>query len=116
MSLRPHHIRRFQEIDRSVISPRHRENNIATRPDCSKPLIWRRNRARGRKPSGVSLGPAGCDAAPPRWTKKNDESFYGYKNHLGVDKAHKLIRKWDATVAAAWQSGHRFSNGFTSRW
>ena len=20
-----------------------------------------------------------------RWTKKNDESFYGYKNHLGVD-------------------------------
>jgi hypothetical protein len=23
-----------------------------------------------------------------RWTKKNDESFYGYKNHVGVDKAH----------------------------
>jgi transposase, IS5 family len=35
-----------------------------------------------------------------RWTKKNDESFYGYKNHIGVDKAHKLIRKWDATDAA----------------
>jgi len=32
-----------------------------------------------------------------RWTKKNDESFYGYKNHVGVDKAHKLIRKWDVT-------------------
>ncbi len=29
-----------------------------------------------------------------RWTKKNDASFFGYKNHLGVDKAHKLIRKW----------------------
>ena len=28
-----------------------------------------------------------------RWTKKNDESFYGYKIHLGVDRAHKLIRK-----------------------
>ena len=27
-----------------------------------------------------------------RWTKKNDESFYGYKSHVGVDKAHKLIR------------------------
>jgi IS5 family transposase len=26
-----------------------------------------------------------------RWTKKNDASFFGYKNHLGVDKAHKLI-------------------------
>jgi len=35
-----------------------------------------------------------------RWTKRNDESFYGYKNHVGVDKAHKLIRKWDATDAA----------------
>src|SRR3981189_456822 len=39
-----------------------------------------------------------------RWTKKNDESFYGYKNHLGVDKAHKLIRKWGATDAAAQDS------------
>src|SRR5262249_19955724 len=39
-----------------------------------------------------------------RWTKKNDESFYGYKNHLGVDKAHKLIRKWDATHAAVHDS------------
>ena len=35
-----------------------------------------------------------------RWTKKNDASFFGYKRHLGVDKAHKLIRKWDTTDAA----------------
>ena len=34
-----------------------------------------------------------------RWTKKHGQSFYGYKNHIGVDKAHKLIRKWDATDA-----------------
>jgi IS5 family transposase len=39
-----------------------------------------------------------------RWTKKNDESFYGYKNHIGVDKAHKLIRKWEATDAAVHDS------------
>jgi len=39
-----------------------------------------------------------------RWTKRNDESFYGYKNHVGVDKAHKLIRKWDATDGRARQS------------
>ena len=32
------------------------------------------------------------------------ESFYGYKNHLGVDRAHKLIRKWDATHAAVHDS------------
>jgi IS5 family transposase len=39
-----------------------------------------------------------------RWTKKNDESFYGYKNHVGVDKAHKLIRKCDATDAVVHDS------------
>jgi hypothetical protein len=33
-----------------------------------------------------------------RWTKKSDASFFGYKNHLGVDKAHKLIRKWDTNL------------------
>ncbi len=35
-----------------------------------------------------------------RWTKKHGKSFYGYKNHVGVDKTHKLIRKWDATDAS----------------
>jgi IS5 family transposase len=28
----------------------------------------------------------------------------GYKNHVDVDKAHKLIRKWDATDAAVHDS------------
>ena len=35
-----------------------------------------------------------------RWTKKGGQSFYGYKNHIGVDKLHKIIRKWDATDAS----------------
>ena len=35
-----------------------------------------------------------------RWTKKHGQSFYGYKNHIGVDKLHKIIRKWAATDAA----------------
>jgi hypothetical protein len=39
-----------------------------------------------------------------RWTKKNDESFYSYKNHVGVDKAHKPIREWDATDAGVHDS------------
>jgi Transposase DDE domain len=26
-----------------------------------------------------------------RWTKKNDKSFYGYKNHISIDRRHKLI-------------------------
>ena len=35
-----------------------------------------------------------------RWTKKHGRSYYGYKNHIGVDKAHKIIRKWAATDAS----------------
>src|SRR5438477_10120961 len=39
-----------------------------------------------------------------RWTKKHGRSFFGYKNHLGVDKVRKLIRKWDATDASVHDS------------
>src|SRR5436190_5910787 len=60
----------------------------------------------GKTPEGWEQQPA-KDAQKDkdaRWTKKNDESFYGYKNHLGVDKAHKLIRKWGATDASVHDS------------
>jgi len=60
----------------------------------------------GKTPQGWEKQPAknAQKDTDARWTKKNDESFYGYKNHLGVDKAHKLIRKWDATDAAVHDS------------
>src|SRR5262249_26094980 len=53
----------------------------------------------GKTPEGWEKQPANNAQKDKdaRWTKRNDESFYGYKNHLGVDKAHKLIRKWYAT-------------------
>ena len=35
-----------------------------------------------------------------RWTKKHGRSYYGYKNHVGIDKTHKIIRKWAATDAS----------------
>lgn len=34
-----------------------------------------------------------------RWTKKNDETHYGYKNHLNVDVKNKLIRDYEVTPA-----------------
>ena len=34
-----------------------------------------------------------------RWTKKHGKSYYGYKNHINTDRAHKLIRCWKATAA-----------------
>src|SRR5882724_6485506 len=60
----------------------------------------------GKTPEGWEKQPAknAQKDKDARWTKRNDESFYGYKNHLGVDKAHKLIRKWDATDASVHDS------------
>src|SRR5213078_3789020 len=60
----------------------------------------------GKTPEGWEQQPAknAQKDKDARWTKKNDASFFGYKNHLGVDKAHKLIRKWDATDAAVHDS------------
>jgi IS5 family transposase len=34
-----------------------------------------------------------------RWTKKNHETHYGYKDHIDVDVKHKLIRKYEVTPA-----------------
>src|SRR5512138_2443861 len=60
----------------------------------------------GKRPEGWEEHPAknAQKDKDARWTRKNDQSFYGYKNHVGVDKAHKLIRQWDATHAAVHDS------------
>jgi IS5 family transposase len=48
-------------------------------------------KARRNGASPVSYSPLG---------RSDDEDFYGYKNHVCLDKAHNLIRTWDATDAA----------------
>lgn len=34
-----------------------------------------------------------------RWTKKGNNSYYGYKNHINADAKHKLVRKYEITSA-----------------
>jgi transposase, IS5 family len=34
-----------------------------------------------------------------RWTKKGNETYYGYKDHINVDVEHKLIRGYEVTSA-----------------
>lgn len=34
-----------------------------------------------------------------RWTKKNNETHYGYKNHVNADQATKLIQRYQVTPA-----------------
>jgi IS5 family transposase len=53
--------------------------------------------------------PADWDAQPAkrrqkdvdaRWTKKHGRSYYGYKNHISMDRRHKLVRRYTVTDAA----------------
>jgi transposase, IS5 family len=39
-----------------------------------------------------------------RWTKKNGQTFYGYKNHVNVDVKGKLIREYSVTPASVHDS------------
>jgi IS5 family transposase len=39
-----------------------------------------------------------------RWTKKHDQSFFGYKNHVNADARYKLIRRYEVTDAAVHDS------------
>jgi transposase, IS5 family len=37
-----------------------------------------------------------------RWTKKRGKSYFGYKDHIEIDAAHRLIRRYVVTDAAVW--------------
>jgi len=39
-----------------------------------------------------------------RWTKKNHENHYGYKNHINADEANKLIQSYAVTDASVHDS------------
>ena len=55
----------------------------------------------GERPEGFEEDSAkgaqkDCDA---RWTKKNNEAHYGYKDHTKVDAKSKLIDRYSTTAA-----------------
>lgn len=39
-----------------------------------------------------------------RWTKKHGKSHYGYKNHVDIDRRHKLVRRYHVTDSAVHDS------------
>lgn len=39
-----------------------------------------------------------------RWTKKHGRSYFGYKNHIGIDRRHKFVRRYVVTDAAVHDS------------
>lgn len=55
----------------------------------------------GAKPERFEKNPnVGCQKdIDARWTSKNGEKHFGYKDHVTVDNAHKLIRDYEVTSA-----------------
>ena len=85
-----------QLIDASIVPvPRQRntrEENAAIKAG-ERPEGWDDNPARSRQKD--------TDA---RWTKKHGKAHYGYKNHVNVDRRHKLIRLYTVTDASVHDS------------
>lgn len=74
-----------------------------------------RQRNRKAENEAIKAGklPEGWDADPKRlshkdldarWTKKNQQTFYGYKNHVNVDLESKLVVRGEVTDAAVHDS------------
>lgn len=58
----------------------------------------------GRKIEGWSDEKARQKDTDARWTKKNDETHYGYKDHVKADADTKLITKYNVTDASVHDS------------
>jgi len=86
--------RRGQIIDASIVeAPRQRNSREENRQIKAghKPQDWSESKERQKD----------TDA---RWTKKNGQNYYGYKNHINVDVKHKLIRDYEVTPASVHDS------------
>ena len=83
-----------QIIDASIVeAPRQRNSREENRQIKAghKPQDWSESKERQKD----------TDA---RWTKKNGQNYYGYKNHINVDVKHKLIRDYEVTPASVHDS------------
>ncbi len=85
-----------QIIDASIVPvPRQRNSRDenAWIKDGGTPESWEEQPAK--------LSQKDTDA---RWTKKHGKSHYGYKNHVSIDRRHKLVRRYHVTHAAVHDS------------
>lgn len=79
-----------QIVDASIISaPRQRNSRDENR-----------HIKEGRVPEDWSENKKSQKDTDARWTQKNGKNYYGYKNHIEVDVAHKLIREYEVTPAS----------------
>jgi len=86
--------RKGQIVDASIVpAPRQRNRRDENQQikEGNIPEDWSENKKRQKD----------TDA---RWTRKNGKNYYGYKNHIAVDVAHKLIREYEVTSASTHDS------------
>jgi IS5 family transposase len=86
--------KRGQIIDASIIAaPRQRNSRDENRQIKAgeTPEDWSEQKKRQKD----------TDA---RWTQKNGQNHYGYKNHIEIDVKHKLIRDYEVTPASVHDS------------
>lgn len=88
--------RKGQIVDAALVSaPRQRnsrEENDQLRAG-EEPAEWAEQPAKRRQKDTQA-----------RWTFKHGAKHYGYKNHVSVDRAYKLVRRYDVTDAATHDS------------
>lgn len=53
----------------------------------------------GKQPEGWSENKQRQKDTDARWTRKNYQNYYGYKNHISVDVKHKFVRAYEVTAA-----------------
>ena len=86
--------RKGQIIDASFVPVPRQHNKRSENEEIKEgktPKSWSDNKRRQKE----------TDA---RWTKKNNKSTFGFKNHLEVDNQHKLIRHYAVTDASVYDS------------
>src|SRR4051794_20480366 len=83
-----------QIVDASIVSAPVQRNSRAENTaikDGDPPVAWKPNKTAQKD----------VDA---RWTKKHGKSYFGYKNHVNIDRKHKLMRRYTVTDAAVHDS------------
>src|SRR3954471_14071626 len=83
-----------QIVDASIVSAPVQRNSRAENTaikDGDPPGAWKPNKKAQKD----------VDA---RWTKKHGKSYFGYKNHVNIDRKHKLMRRYTVTDAAVHDS------------
>ena len=85
-----------QIIDASIVAILEQQNSCDENANIKE----------GETPEGWDSKPAKRSQkdTDARWTKKHGKSHYGRKNHVNIDRRHKLVRRYKVTDATAHDS------------